>query len=276
LSAAAGAAAQPTLQNGGVAKPAPLSTSATGRTPSISAKAGPGKSLGGASSVAQAGAATLDQVDTASIDAGVVGDRGQKDDAGDGAASSQSQPTGDAAAAPTGAPPDASALAGPLQAQAAAAAQSAAPKADVRTVSQLSAQIVQTVNGNKTSFDMTLHPEGLGDVQVKVSVDHNGAVTASMNFSDPHAAAELGARAGDLRDALAQAGFTVADNGLSFNLGGQGQPGSGQGGWSEGANPNGGRAFLAARDNSEDLLAAVSQAAARLQRPSAAGLDIRI
>ena len=109
-----------------------------------------------------------------------------------------------------------------------------------------------------------------------MSVDRNGAVTAAMSFNNPQAAAELGARAGDLRDALSQAGFTVADNGLSFNMSGQGQSGAGQGGWSQGADPSAGRAFLAARDNSEDLLAAVSQAAANLQRPSAAGLDIRI
>jgi hypothetical protein len=169
---------------------------------------------------------------------------------------------------------DPTALASALQAQSATAPQSTTPKADARTVSQLSAQIVQTMKGNKSSFDMTLHPEGLGDVQVKVSVDRNGAVTASMSFNNPQAAAELGARAGDLRDALSQAGFTVADNGLSFNMSGQDQ--SGQGPWSHGPDPGAGRAFIAARDTSEDLLAAVSQAAANLQRPNAAGLDIRI
>jgi Meckel syndrome type 1 protein len=163
-----------------------------------------------------------------------------------------------------------------MQAQTASSPSAPAPKANAQTVSQLSAQIVQTVNGNKSSFDMTLTPEGLGEVQVKVSVDRNGAVTARMSFSNPQAAAELGAQAGDLKDALAQAGFTVAENGLSFDMGGQSQGGASQGQWSDGLNASAGRAFMTARDNSEDLLTAVTQAAARLQRPSAAGLDIRI
>jgi Meckel syndrome type 1 protein len=96
-----------------------------------------------------------------------------------------------------------------------------------------------------------------------------------MSFSNPQAAAELGARAGDLKDALAQAGFTVADNGLNFNLGGQNQSGAGQNAWANDAGANAGRAFQTTADAAEDLLSSVSQAAIRLQRP-AGGLDIRI
>lgn len=262
-------------------RPAPLSTSNPASARSVSARGALSKSAPQAAGSLQAQAASSGTLQTASTSLSNTpgGDPrnggGEEDNAG-----AQTPRTGQAddSAAQTAPPaqPDASALAGSLQAQAASPPQSTTPKADARTVSQLSAQIVQTLNGAKSSFDMTLHPEGLGDVQVKVSVDRNGAVTASMSFNNPQAAAELGARVGDLRDALSQAGFTVADNGLSFNMSGQDQSGAGQGGWSQGADPSAGRAFIAARDNSEDLLAAVSQAAANLQRPPAAGLDIRI
>ncbi len=207
---------------------------------------------------------------------GTVSESPAKDQGGDKVLGGQAPPVDDAPIVAAGPAPDGSAIAGSIQAQAAAAPPPTLAKADARTVSQLSAQIVQSVKGNKSSFDLTLHPEGLGDVQVRVSVDRTGAVTASMSFNNPQAGAELAGRAGELRDALAQAGFTVADNGLSFNLGGQGQSGANQGAWAEASQLNAGRAFLAARDNSDDLLAAVSQAAIRLQRPSAAGLDILI
>ncbi len=273
-----GGASPSPLAQPAAAKLAPLSTNLSALSArGGSAKASPGKIDAGAEGPDQSDAASPSLAQTASTDAAVTPGADLKNGGGDDGASTQTAQSDDSAAqtAPT-AQPDASALASSLQAQAAPSPQPVAPKADAVTVSQLSAQIVQTVNGGKSSFDMTLHPEGMGDVQVKVSVDRNGAVTASMSFNNPQAAAELGARAADLKDALSQAGFTVADNGLSFNMSGQNQSGAGQGGWSQGADPNAGRAFQAARDNSEDLLAAVSQAAANLQRPSAAGLDIRI
>lgn len=265
----ASAPAQPTSSGKATTQPANISAAARGG----SAKPASVKTQAGIATSNQVGAPSSgsDQ-DAAAIASTVSG----VDLKGGGEVNGASVQTDASAAQSAAASNDSSALAGTLQAQAAPSAPSAAPAADARTVTQLSAQIVQTLNGAKSSFDLTLHPEGLGDVQVKVSVDRNGAVTAAMSFSNPQAAAELGARAGDLRDALAQAGFTVADNGLSFNMSGQDQSGAGQGGWSQGANPNAGRAFLAAQDNSDDLLAAVSQAAANLQRPSAAGLDIRI
>jgi flagellar hook-length control protein FliK len=152
----------------------------------------------------------------------------------------------------------------------------AAPKADAQTVSMLASQIVQSASGAKSQFDLTLHPEGLGNVQVKISIDRDGGVTARLRFATPQAAAELSARSGELKDALSQAGFNVADNGLNFDSGGQGQSFADGGQADSGAGARAGRAFQAALDTSEDLITAVSQAAARLQRPSAAGLDIRI
>jgi hypothetical protein len=231
-----------------------------------------------ASAVGQA-SATLTRDAVQAVGQGASQDQDQVQDGGQGQAGAAIVQA-DAAAAPqaqTPLQPDAATLAATsAQAQASSTATASAQATpDVRTVSELSARIIQTASGGKSSFEMTLHPEGLGDVRVKVSVDRNGAVSANMTFSDPAAAASLGARVDDLKHALNQAGFTVADNGLNFNMNGQDQSGSGQNAWTS-ANPNAGRAFQNAAGASEDLLASVSQAAVNLQRPSAAGLDIRI
>jgi hypothetical protein len=171
--------------------------------------------------------------------------------------------------------PDAATVAAGVQPQLAATTSPATlPTSDAKTVSELSARIIQTATGGKSSFEMTLHPEGLGDVRVKVSVDRNGAVTANMSFSNAAAAADLSGRVNDLKDSLTQAGFTVADNGLNFNLGGDPSSG-GQSAWTN-ANPNAGRMFQTAAGASEDILASVNQAAANLQRPAAAGLNLLI
>ncbi len=64
-------------------------------------------------------------------------------------------------------------------------------------------------------------------MQVKIQVGRNGEVRAALTFDNPQAAADVSARMDDLKAALNQAGFDVADNGLSFNLSGQGNPGAG-------------------------------------------------
>ena len=43
-----------------------------------------------------------------------------------------------------------------------------------------------------------------------------------MSFDNPHAAAEARAHAGELKQALEQAGFNLGQGGLSFDVGGQG------------------------------------------------------
>ncbi len=58
----------------------------------------------------------------------------------------------------------------------------------------------------------------------------DGALSASLNFNSPQAADALRAHAGELRDALQQAGFNLSGSDLSFTAGGSGQqPGQGQG-----------------------------------------------
>src|SRR5690606_28201112 len=115
-------------------------------------------------------------------------------------------------------------------AQAASAGAPAAGPAPVRgspeTVAALSAEIVKKADAKTTRFDVALTPDGLGKVDVRIEIARDGALTASMRFDTAHAAQELRSKASELRQALADAGFNVADNALSFDVSSQN---SGQG-----------------------------------------------
>jgi Meckel syndrome type 1 protein len=125
---------------------------------------------------------------------------------------------------------------GAVQAQATTPAALAAAHGAAMT-SQLAEQIAKKAAGGKaTQFDIALDPDGLGKVNVKVQIDASGQLSAQIAFDNPAAAAEAKARAADLQQALAQAGFDVGQGGLSFQSSGQdsglawNQGGSGGGG----------------------------------------------
>jgi flagellar hook-length control protein FliK len=101
-----------------------------------------------------------------------------------------------------------------------AASLPAAPAAPI--ASQIATQVVKAVGSKSTHFDITLEPAGLGRVDVKLQLDAQGQVTAQFSFDNAHAAADAKAQAGQLQQALEQAGFTVGQGGLSFDVGGQG------------------------------------------------------
>jgi flagellar hook-length control protein FliK len=160
-----------------------------------------------------------------------------------------------------------------------AAAHSSSPmaKAEPATFIHLASQIVQKLSAKVTRFDLEMFPAGLGKVDVKVEISPSGQLTAALSFDNPQAAAELKSRADELRTALQQAGFDLKDGSLSFDFNGQQQ----QQRWAqerrEDAQAFAGKAFAAAADKADDLLASVAEAAARLERRVAAGgLDLRI
>jgi flagellar hook-length control protein FliK len=109
---------------------------------------------------------------------------------------------------------------------AAPAAMAAAHGADI--TAQLAAQITSRANTARTAFDFALEPQGLGRVDVSLKIDPQGQLSAVLSFNNPNAAAEAKSRAGDLQQALQQAGFDVGQSGLSFTSGG-GQGAAGQG-----------------------------------------------
>jgi flagellar hook-length control protein FliK len=89
-------------------------------------------------------------------------------------------------------------------------------RATIETTAQLAAQIVRKLEGRSTRFEMALTPEGLGQVDVSLDIDADGKLIARMAFDNPLAATELRGRADELRRQLQDAGFTVADDALSF------------------------------------------------------------
>lgn len=143
------------------------------------------------------------------------------------------------------------------------------------TVADLAAQVSRKLQGRNTHFDIQLTPEGLGRVDVRVDIDAQGKLTAAMAFDNPHAAAELRSRSGDLQRALEQAGFDIS-GGLSFQ-----SPQDGQGGrqfadqapdreaWQ-------GRAFQNALGVADEAETAAVAARLYQQRRSPTGVDVRI
>lgn len=234
------------------------------------------------------GHAEIEPVRIAGVEAGAPsgqgasdqGETGQKSSQGDQAAAVASIVANDIAE-----PPEAPILAqtsttsaGNLAA--AAPAQRAETRGSPETVAQLSAEILKKLDARTTRFDVALTPEGLGKVDVRIEIGRHGALTASMAFDTAQAAAELRGKANELRQALSQAGFTIADNALRFDVSSQG----GQSGQNAFFNFNGGedgrrawsgKAFQAAQ-NDDTPLASVSDLLPGLRVTPDSGLDIRI
>jgi hypothetical protein len=105
-----------------------------------------------------------------------------------------------------------------------AAADSAAQTAAARPALQspaamsLAQQIVRRFDGQSISFQMRMDPPELGKVEVRMTVDRNKKVTASVSADNPQALTELRASARELERALNEAGLDLAQDGLSFNL----------------------------------------------------------
>ena len=103
------------------------------------------------------------------------------------------------------------------------------PKAGPETVSHLTTEIASKAVVGKTSrFDVVLQPEGLGRVDVRIEIAKDGKLTAALNFDNPAAAADMRGKSTELRQALAAAGFNVADNALSFDSSSQQNSGQNQ------------------------------------------------
>lgn len=129
-----------------------------------------------------------------------------------------------------------------------AAAPAQPARVGLETIATLAAQILKKLDERSTRFDMALEPAGLGRVDVRLEVGAHGRITAAMAFDNPHAAAEMKNRAGELTRALELAGFDVS-GGLSFDLAGdQGQAGGKGAAQDQQGSRLAGRAFQAALD----------------------------
>ena len=161
-------------------------------------------------------------------------------------------------------------------AQGSAASSLATPlvRGSPETIANLTAQIVKKLEGRSTRFDVELDPAGLGKVAVRIEIGAHGHISAAMNFETPQAASELRARAGELRQALEQAGFNLS-GGLSFDVAGdRGQARQDHQGAQQQAFR--GQAFQAALETAGDAADAAIHGALRLRRGVTSSLDLRI
>ena len=161
-------------------------------------------------------------------------------------------------------------------AQGSAASSLATPlvRGSPETIANLTAQIVKKLEGRSTRFDVELDPAGLGKVAVRIEIGAHGHISAAMSFETPQAASELRARAGELRQALEQAGFNLS-GGLSFDVAGdRGQARQDHQGAQQQAFR--GQAFQAALETAGDAADAAIHGALRLRHGVTSSLDLRI
>lgn len=121
---------------------------------------------------------------------------------------------------------------------------------------QIAAQIARKLEGRSTRFEMALTPDDLGRVDISLDIDADGQLSARLAFDNPIAAADLKGRVEELRRQLTDAGFTVADDALSFE---QREPSAGNGGaFDRGSDRHSARAFGAASRLAIDADAALN------------------
>jgi Meckel syndrome type 1 protein len=150
------------------------------------------------------------------------------------------------------------------------------------TAPHLAAEISRKFEGKSAQFDISLTPEGLGRVDVKITINARGEVSAAMKFDNPQAAAELKGRAAELQRALEQSGFSLSQEGISFSDGqGQGfnapQQQASQQDWQETARRTAqNRMFQDSNDLADAAALRVAEASSAYSRRSNTGVDVRI
>jgi flagellar hook-length control protein FliK len=151
----------------------------------------------------------------------------------------------------------------------------ATPRSAPETVARLAADIVRKVDGQSTRFDLQLDPHGMGKVDVAIEIDKDGKLTAALSFDSAQSASDLRGRAGELRLALEQAGFDVAEGGLTFDLSGQ-TAGFGGREADQQERAWNGRAFQRVQSGLEDADLALADTPSTASRWTRSGVDIRI
>lgn len=83
---------------------------------------------------------------------------------------------------------------------------------------QIAQSITRNFNGKSSNFEVRLDPAELGRVDVKISVDHDKRVTASVSADNPQTLTDLRGAAREIERALSEAGLDLAQGGLSFEM----------------------------------------------------------
>jgi flagellar hook-length control protein FliK len=119
-------------------------------------------------------------------------------------------------------------------------------RASVEATAQIAAQILKRLDGRSTRFEMSLTPDELGRIDVKLDIDAEGRLAARLAFDNPAAAADLRGRADELRRQLEQQGFHVADDAFEFTQRDSGSSAFDRGQGSQNQERGQSRAFAAA------------------------------
>jgi hypothetical protein len=127
---------------------------------------------------------------------------------------------------------------------------------------------VRRASAGSSRFDFELNPQGLGRVDVSLKIDAGGQLSATLSFDNPSAAADAKSRAGDLHQALQQAGFDVSQGGLSFTSGGADQGPAGR--------DTPAQVYAPTLPTTPDIAAAPTTPSYALAPTSAGGVDITI
>ena len=129
---------------------------------------------------------------------------------------------------------------------------------------QIAQSITRNFHGQSANFEVRLDPAELGRVDVKISVDHERRVTASVSADNPQTLTDLRGAARDIERALNEAGLDLAQDGLSFDLN-QRQ-----------ANDDGfdGSPYASAKDEASSETVQLGAAPFGMQRWSNSGVDV--
>jgi flagellar hook-length control protein FliK len=85
----------------------------------------------------------------------------------------------------------------------------------------VAAMIARRFDGGSTSFELRLDPPELGRVDVKLTVDRDKKVHASIAAEHPQTLADLVRAAREIERALNESGLDLSENGLAFDLAGR-------------------------------------------------------
>ncbi len=134
-----------------------------------------------------------------------------------------------------------SAAGGPGQAQGQHAARTIqhSPVLQQPVAQQVAVQISRAVSEGQNRFDISLHPQELGKIKVKLEIGHDGRVLATVAAERPETLAMLRRDAFALEQALQNAGLNPDSGSLQFSLNGE-QAGQGFATGDEGGSHGGG------------------------------------
>lgn len=86
----------------------------------------------------------------------------------------------------------------------------------IEATAQIAAQILKKLDGRTTRFEMSLTPDELGRVDIKLDIDTEGRLAARLAFDNPAAAIDLKGRVDELRRQLEQQGFQLSEDAFEF------------------------------------------------------------